>query len=259
MKSLLGMSAIALALTALPAAAADLRRPMPVKAPPPAPVVAAYNWSGFYIGAHGGGAWAEKCFGRDDDFLIFDNGDNCHKGDGWLAGGQIGFNWQSGQFVFGVEFSGSFLKVEGEHRRDFFDDVFFWGHHHHHEANSLFMLTGRVGLAMDRTLLYVTGGGASIHDHYKVHLFNDFDDFHFESKHRRWGWTIGAGVEWGFTPNFSVAFQYNYINFGDRDTDFHHVDFGTFRHNIEQDMHLATVRLNYRFGGKTPAGVVARY
>jgi outer membrane immunogenic protein len=120
----LAVSASALALLSGAAAAADLPTMVP---PPPAPMLSttplAYNWSGFYIGAHGG--WA---FGSD----AFD--------DGAVVGGQIGFNWQFNNFVLGVEGDGSWADVGG--------------------ADSLETIRLRGGMAFDRFLAYGTGGGA---------------------------------------------------------------------------------------------------
>jgi len=111
MKKFLLTSVALAALASSSALAADLpaRRGMPVKAPEP--VAYGYNWSGFYIGAHGGGGWSDRCF----SFLGV--ADGCHDADGWVGGGQIGFNMQSGQFVFGVEFSGSWADISGSQTR----------------------------------------------------------------------------------------------------------------------------------------------
>jgi hypothetical protein len=127
---------------------------MPVKAPEAGRV--RYNWSGFYIGAHGGGGWSEKCF----TFINADDG--CHNGDGFLAGGQVGFNYQANQFVFGAEFSGSWADITGDHRARLAPADTYRS-----EINSILMLTGRVGLAFDRMLRYVTGGGAWAHDKFE--------------------------------------------------------------------------------------------
>src|SRR5262245_23253273 len=81
------------ALTAMTSAsvnAADLRRPAPVA---PVPVVYAHNWTGFYIGGHVGGAWSDRCL-TVTTFV----GEACNDASGWLGGGQIGFNLQTGQF-----------------------------------------------------------------------------------------------------------------------------------------------------------------
>ena len=71
----------------------------------------------------------------------------------------------------------------------------------------------------------------------------------------RTGWTVGAGIEFGLAPNWSIAAQYNYIDFGDKNINFTGTA-GNFTDSVDQQVHLATVRLNYRFGG---GPVVARY
>jgi outer membrane immunogenic protein len=238
------LTGVALAALACgPALAADLpaRRAMPVKAP--APVAYGYNWSGFYIGAHAGGGWSERCF---TDFVA--GPDGCHDADGWLAGGQLGFNYQTGQFVFGVEFSGSWTDINGSHA-----SLLIPTDTHHSDINSILMFTGRVGLAFDRALLYVTGGGAWVRDEFR---YTAPGVGTASIDQNRTGWTIGAGIEYGLAPNWSIAAQYNFVDLGDRD-----ITFGApigFNYHVERELHLATVRLNYRFGG-WGGPVVARY
>jgi outer membrane immunogenic protein len=242
MKKLL-LTGVALAVLASSSAlAADLPARMPVKAPP-APVPVAYNWSGFYIGGHGGGGFSEKTF-------TFDGlDDGTHDGDGWVAGGQVGFNWQTGQFVFGVEFSGSAADISGSHASPI--DPFFT---YSSDIDSIFLLTGRIGLAFDRLLLYVNGGGAWVREEL-TGTFNDGAVILSDSvKKNRSGWTVGGGLEYGITPNWSIAAQYNFIDLGEKDVFFPVNDFGA---NAEQQIHLVTGRINYRFNWGGP--VVARY
>jgi len=236
------LTGVALAALACgPALAADLpaRRAMPVKAPEP--VATYYNWSGLYIGAHAGGGFGEKCF------TFAGNSDGCHDNDGFLAGGQIGFNVQSGQFVFGVEFSGSWADLTGSHTALFNSPDTL-----HSDVNTILLFTGRVGLAFDRALLYVTGGGAWVRENFEYNSGGAISS----DKQNRTGWTIGAGLEYGLAPNWSIAVQYNYIDLGDKDVNFTG-GAGTFTHQSDQHIHLATARLNYRFGWGGP--VVARY
>src|SRR5262249_44427791 len=92
------MSAILFAAIST-ASAADLSRPVYTKAPPPAPIL--FSWTGFYVGINAGGKWANV----DDDVTIGGttvtfNGD---RNSSWIAGGQLGYNWQVGQWVFGLE------------------------------------------------------------------------------------------------------------------------------------------------------------
>ena len=238
MKKILLTGVAFAALACGTALAADLpARRMPVKAPEP--VAVAYNWSGFYIGAHAGAGFGEKCF------TFAGASDGCHDSDGWLGGGQVGFNIQTGQFVFGVEFSGSWADINGSHTA-----IFNAPAPYNSEINSILMLTGRVGVAFDRVLIYATGGGAWVRDTFG--LSNGIVTA--SVKQNRTGWTVGGGLEWGFTPNWSIAGQYNYIDFGDKVVDF--VVLGP-PPRVDQQVHLATVRLNYRFGWGGP--VVARY
>jgi outer membrane immunogenic protein len=112
------------------------------------------------------------------------------------------------------------------------------------------LLTGRVGYAFDRLLLYATGGGAWVRDRFEyVGLATE------SIKQTRSGWTIGAGLEYAFTPNWSLAAQYNYIDLGDKNVNF---PLAGFTASTESELHLATVRLNYRFGGSGPF-VAGRY
>ena len=107
MKKLLLSTVGLLALGAFsPVFAAD----MAVKAPPPAPLPAIYNWSGFYVGANGGWGSSHECW----DFVVFAGPvftDGCRDRSGGLAGGQIGYRWQANQFVFGLEAQGDWADL----------------------------------------------------------------------------------------------------------------------------------------------------
>jgi outer membrane immunogenic protein len=240
MKELL--SAVALGvLLATPVVAADMR--MPMKAPPAPVQTYGYNWSGFYIGGHAGGGFGEKCFTSGG----FDLG--CHDHDGFVGGGQIGFNIQSNQFVFGVEFSGSWADLTGSHDQALNNGDSLL----HSDTDTILLLTGRVGLAFDRALLYVTGGGAWVRNEFQ---YNEGAAVLWTAKQNRTGWTIGAGLEYGLAPNWSIAVQYNYIDLGDKDVNF--VGPTAFTIQADSHIHLATARINYRFGG-FGGPVVARY
>jgi opacity protein-like surface antigen len=113
------LAVFVLAVSAVSASAADLAPRPYTKAPPP--VVAAYDWSGFYIGANGGGAWSRKCW--DVDPYTIDIGvipaftvsgpEGCHTASGATAGGQIGYRWQQAAWVFGLEAQGNWAGLTG--------------------------------------------------------------------------------------------------------------------------------------------------
>jgi outer membrane immunogenic protein len=171
-------------------------------------------------------------------------GEGCHDVDGLLGGGQVGFNWQSNQFVFGVEFSGSVADLNGSHVIPG-----TLSENYSTSVDGLFLLTGRVGLTWDRVLAYVTGGGAWSRDRY---TYTDLAGLTSDARENRWGWTVGAGLEFALSPNWSLAAQYNYVDFGDKERNFSGLA-GAFNENIDQQLHIGTVRLNYRFGGPAVA------
>lgn len=100
-KFLLGT--VALIAFAAPAAAADLAARPYTKAPPI--IAAIYDWSGFYIGANGGWGSSHNCWSQVPGGLLLGS-DGCHDATGGVAGGQIGYRWQSGAWVFGLEAQG---------------------------------------------------------------------------------------------------------------------------------------------------------
>jgi outer membrane immunogenic protein len=236
------LSAVA-ALLLVPSAAlsADLSvRPKPVyKAPPVvAPVTV---WTGCYIGAHGGYGWGHKTW-SDNDLDGFEFAK--HNIDGALAGGQIGCDYQSGPWVFGIEGQGSWTDINGSS----VDTLSQSGAIADSKVRALGSVTGRVGWAINQSLLYVKGGAAVASD-----KFRDASDvaFNIESTQTRWGWTVGAGWEWMFAPSWSVKAEYMYMDFGSKD-----ISNDTFDFAINQHVHTVKVGINWHFSG---GPVVASY
>jgi outer membrane immunogenic protein len=222
--------------------AADL----PVRpAPPRAPVFVApiYNWTGFYIGVNGGGAWAHNCWDFVGIALIREG---CHSPDGGLFGGQLGFNWQTGAFVFGVDLQGDWASITGSNA-----SLLIPANVNHSKIDALFAVTGRVGYAWDAALFYAKGGGAWVDDKHNITgLFPAT-----ASSQTRGGWTVGGGFEYGFAPNWSFGVEYNHYDFGNKNVTFVGPGFGVDR--IDQTVDAVTARVNWRFGWGGP--VVARY
>jgi outer membrane immunogenic protein len=222
-----------LALGAQSASAADLRRPV-YKAPPPA-VVAAYNWSGFYVGGHLGYGWSSE---EGTDLLTGATGST--DPDGFIGGVQAGYNWQADRWVFGVEGDWSWSGGDGSTTLagpSFASDHTWYA-----------TLTGRVGYAWDNWLWYVKGGAAWADSEYTLAGFGTVTD-------TRVGWTLGTGVEWALGPQWSAKLEYNYLDFG-KDT----FNFGAFGPvDVDTQVHLVKAGLNYRFGGYGKAPVVANY
>ena len=217
------IASLALAAFAAPAFAAD----MPVKAPVyKAPVIApVYNWTGFYLGLNAGGSW-----GRQDNDLVaaatgvvgFANSDHLN---GFIGGGQIGYNWQINQWVVGLEadFQGSAQKADGSFvlppggailvipglTANYTDKLDWFG-----------TVRGRIGYAMDRWLPYVTGGWAFGHGTLSGTGTTTpaGTAIGFNASQNYSGWTIGGGVEYTFMNNWSMKAEYLYIDFGNGST-----------------------------------------
>ena len=204
---------------------------MPTKAPV-APVYAApFNWTGFYIGAHVGSGWSTEEWGFADGGSAVGN----FNLNGFLGGGQIGYNWQSGWAVFGVEADASVTDIKGT-------GVCFGGDTNcSSKIDALGTITGRFGGAVDHALVYVKGGGAWAHDKHTITCCNGFTSS--DSK-TTWGWTVGAGVEYAFAPNWSGKVEYNFLDFGKDRFTFEETD----PIDIRQTVHTVKFGINYRFG-----------
>lgn len=225
------LTAAGVALGAQAASAADMSRPV-YKAPPPA-VVAAYNWSGFYIGGHIGYGWgSEGAF--DTAALVGGSTDP----DGFLGGVQVGYNWQVDRWVFGIEGDWSWTGADGATVLG----VPFSSDHSWYAT-----LTGRLGYAWDSWMWYVKGGAAWADTEYTLLGFGTASD-------TRVGWTIGTGLEWAIAPNWSAKLEYNYLDFSNDSFAFvgGPVD-------VDTQVHLVKLGLNYRFGDYGKAPVAARY
>jgi outer membrane immunogenic protein len=238
-----GLGAVAFGLAA-PASAADL----PVR---PAPAVPVFTWTGFYIGAHAGWARAELEETLVTAFPPFVAGTTFSDSEsGFVAGLQAGFNYQIGQFVLGIEGQISWTDIG---RRDvvrigavtFTDSV---------DLNWVATVAGRFGVAFGNALLYAKGGVAFAD--WSANALDSRFGVVFNRSDTETGWMVGAGLEYGFLPNWSLKVEYNFMSFDlDRDS----FTFGgvttAFEHDL--DIHLVKAGVNFRFPVVAPVAPVA--
>jgi outer membrane immunogenic protein len=287
--------AIVLGLTAIAtsATAAD----MPVKAPPR--VAPAFSWTGCYIGGYIGGAW-----NGGDGAIFTDQGQNglgpagsiavppfkSYSGgasaarivdphswsadldSSFIGGGTLGCNWQpvGSPFVLGIEGEVGFMRLRGQA----FDPNTIAGTQTTLDVlgsakvgDWYGMVTGRLGYAWDRTLIYIKGGAAFVPTRSAV--VDACQDttigcgnwlISTGASHTVTTWTLGGGIEWAFAPSWSVKAEYMFIALGD-DGGFRTCGPATapsgnpvaggpfcFDHSFD-GIHTAKVGLNYRFGG----------
>ena len=253
------------------ASAADLPRKAPAAPPPPVPV---FSWTGFYVGANIGGGWARDhgehfCLGPtgvpDADCQVLPPGSEHISSSGIIGGGQMGYNWQTGQIVLGIEtdFQGADIRgsttvggpfgfagpppgvalpagiFTASEKIDWFGTV-----------------RGRVGwVPWDRVLIFATGG--LIYGHVVADsLFtapNVGTAYAGSSSATRAGWTVGGGVEYAFTNNWSGKIEGQYYDLGSITVVGNETPLtfppGGFQHNKNFDFTGAIVRLglNYMF------------
>jgi outer membrane immunogenic protein len=236
------MAAVGVALGAVQSAdAADIARPVYKAAPP---VIAAYNWSGFYIGGNVGWGWGE----------VETPGLSQHgKPDGFFGGGQLGFNWQApgSAWVWGVEVDSQWADIK---------ESWNWFGPAGAVANLTTKLDyfgtlrGRVGYAWDRFMVYGTGGLAWGTNAISASVAVPGAFAGVESSNTHVGWTVGGGFEWALLDNWSAKVEYLYLDLGNK------TYFGGAGTGLDVDVTAHTVKagLNYRFGyGKSP--VIAKY
>jgi outer membrane immunogenic protein len=242
---------VALGMTA-PASAADLAARPYTKAPP-APVVAVYDWTGFYIGINGGGGSSHKCWDFVDPVTGLLSREGCHNATGGTVGGQIGYRWQSANWVFGIEGQGNWADFSGSNTSLLFAPDF-----NRSRIDAFGLLTGQVGYAWNNVLFYVKGGAAVTGDKYDA--FSGITGGLLASANEtRWGGTVGAGLEFGFAQNWSVGVEYDHLFMGTRTINLTAPGGVLFEsERIRQDVDIGLVRLNYRFGGYG-VPVAARY
>lgn len=236
------------------ASAADLSAPPPYKAAPIAmPMM--YNWSGFYIGANAGYGWSRQCVditAINGATNVFDEG--CKDAGGGLIGGQVGYRWQAGQFVFGLEAQGDWANLRNS-RVSLFEPA----NTYKSTLDGLGMFTAQVGYAANEVLFYVKGGAAVGSQNFGIYDTFSGTGLAYASR-TRWGGVVGGGIEYGLTPNWTVGIEYDYLwRVSDSNTWLTPTlapAIDSITTNTKTDANLLTLRVNYKFGGSP---VVAKY
>ena len=184
------------------------------------------SWAGFFVGVQGGYAW----------------GDTAHTApsfatpirdiEGGLFGITWGTNWQSGNWVYGTESDFSLSSVDGDVAPGCAPGACFT------EIRNLSTSRVRLGYAMDNRLVYVTGGLAYGTVRAGIHGTSAQDD------ETRFGWALGAGLEWAFAPRWSVKAEYMHIDLGDN----RNYRTPTERVDVDVTADIFRVGVNYNLG-----------
>lgn len=276
MRKLFLSTVAATAVLSSAALAADLPARAPAVAP--APIFVGMNWSGFYVGVNAGYHWSAS---NNVNAVPANAATAAYWGpaiaagatplnyspsnDGFTGGAQIGYNIQTGSFVYGLEADINYVDGRGTHIRNTAVAPFVAGvNSASSKVEWLGTVRARVGIAANRALLYVTGGVAygSVGNSLTL-SFPATNDFAIGSKSSvNVGWTAGAGIEYAFTNNWTVRAEYLYYDLGNNNFNTvgtgNALNRGDFRVSTSHSGHIARVGLNYLFS--SPAGVVvAKY
>lgn len=220
-----GLAALALLAGSLSAQAADI--PRPVYKGPIRPVIAYYNWTGFYIGLNGGYGWGTSNWSGVPTAT--------NKPAGYLVGGTLGYNYQVGSIVWGVEGDFDWADVNKS-------VACAPGINCGTKNSWLATFRGRIGYAFDRWLPYFTGGGA----YGNVKATVDVPAFGLtgSSSSDQFGWTFGGGLEYAFLGNWSAKIEYLYVDLGSFNT-----GPAPFVNNVSLKENIVRGGINYKFSG----------
>jgi opacity protein-like surface antigen len=184
-----GVCAAAILAPAIAASAADLAVVSPAPAPP-------WSWTGFYAGVHLASGWANPTWQSGAGLgaqVPFPGGAS---GNGAVGGGQVGWNYQTGPWVLGVEAAFGAADINAVTvcaAQQFLCTV---------NVDGLGTATGRLGFAFDQFLVYGKAGAAA--EHSRDAMVQRPTQFSLTGSPTRWGWTTGAGVEFAANPALSA-------------------------------------------------------
>jgi outer membrane immunogenic protein len=225
-----------------PALGADL----PIYTKAPAAAAPMYDWSGFYVGVFGGGGVGNHNLNNALGPAGFANFTVNYESKGALGGGEAGYNWQSGNIVFGVEGDAFWSSFKGDDAAQALGAIdstkLRWGA----------TLRGRGGIAVDRLMLFFTGGWAyGEFLHTDTDLVNGLGIDQFTAN--RSGLTAGGGITYAITDSLIGKVEYRYFDFGRyvRAAPLN----GQLPYTVDNTYSVVTLGLDFKFGGP----VVAKY
>ncbi|ERF81337.1 porin family protein [Bradyrhizobium viridifuturi] len=238
------------ALTLLAAASPVLGADLPMYTKAPAIAAPAYDWSGFYVGVFGGGGYGNHNLNNALGPAGFANYTINYSSTGGIAGGELGYNVQSGNIVVGVEADGFWSGIKGSDVDQFNAGTLPIGSVDATSLRDGFTLRARGGIAVDRLLLFFTGGWAyGEFQHTNTDPVFGVDRF----SANRSGLTAGGGIAYAITNNLIGKFEYRYYDFGryERAAPLN----AQIPYTVDNTYSVVTLGLDYKFGGP----VVAKY
>jgi outer membrane immunogenic protein len=205
---------------------------MPIKAP--RYVEQPASWAGWYIGGNVGVAWQQAT--ASTSYQGFAQDPNTFSKSVFIGGGQIGYNWQHGNFVFGLE--GDISGLSGKNTGERQDAT---GYQYSSRISWLSTVRGRFGLAVGDTMAYMTAGVAFG----GVKNTVDVGEGSFSNTKTRTGWTVGGGVEHMLNRNWTIGLEALFVDLGK--SSFNFADAGEKTGHFRTQAVIGRVKLNYKF------------
>jgi outer membrane immunogenic protein len=210
------------------------------------PMAPACDWHGFYIGMNVGVAGLQTDIGDLDDFNQF--GTTSLEDTNFAGGGQVGYNWQKGAFVFGLEVDGDYLNTEKSFTEVESSDVKIYKGKVDFQGS----FRARGGIAVDNALIYATAGVALSHGDSRYKEAGEEAEVGHQENARQDDWQAGfvggVGVEYKFNCHWSGRMEALYSHYPES-TDVVSPDTSNARFSFQNDVYSVRFGINYLFGG----------
>jgi outer membrane immunogenic protein len=205
------------------------------------PVLMGDLWSGFYFGGHIGGGWGRNEFSDPTGGLTAAGAFSGSTGSGFLGGPQLGFNWQFGSYVFGIQGDASFTDIRSSVVAPLFVTTAI-----NTRTTSIATVTGRFGYAVDHGLFYAKGGGAWVHNRYDA--IDTVFPLDATGSHTHSGYVVGAGWEYALAPNWSIFVEYDYVGVNTRTVTLTDPALGPMPVDAKQNLQMVKTGFNFKVG-----------
>lgn len=204
----------------------------PYEAPPPPPPP--FRWSGLYIGGNIGGAWAISTLTDDFTGVSFDTDHS-----GFIGGAQLGFNYQIRNLVLGIEWDFDWTSIGETGNGIFVPSVGTL--QASADTDWVTTLAARVGLTLDRWLVFMKVGGGWVHN--SASLANLTTGAVASTSDTTGGFLVGGGVEYAFASHWTAKLEYSFLALPDRTVTGPFGDTFTFNRDLE----MLKIGLSYKF------------
>jgi opacity protein-like surface antigen len=223
--------------------------------PPVAPPPSGWSWTGVYVGGQVGGGWGQTNWNSATGFLstvsnvAFAGSGTAY---GFAIGGQVGANYQFGPWVTGLEADANWSDLDSNAICARFQPALAFlapsGFTCHTRIDALGTLTGRLGLTFGNLLVYGKGGAAWDSEQHQANVGFANPREIFSGDDTRWGWTLGLGLEYAFTPAWSGRIEYDYINFANTTVALNDGLGNTSNVGLSQSLNVVKMGFNYKIG-----------